>query len=133
MNVMRALKPIVFTLECIKLMVIALIIIIQGNVPGLFTKIILAAPGALFPIMALFIWLDTERYKEYLPLFLAGKCIGIFLLLGWFIFFSQVTMVGKILGFTVYAEGLLLFGDLISLSAVLLINRDIKNPEMEEE
>jgi hypothetical protein len=132
MNVNRALKPTVFTLECIKLMVIALIIIIQGNVPGMFTKIVLAAPGALFPIMALFIWLDTERYKEYLTLFLAGKCIGIFLLLGWFIIFSQVIMIGRILGFAVYAEGLLLFGDLLSLGAVSLIKRDIKNPEVEE-
>jgi len=133
MNIVRFLKPFVFALECIKLMVIALIIIIQGNAPGLFIKILLAAPGALFPLMALFIWLDTERYKEYPPLFLAGKSIGIFLLLGWFIIFRQVTMIGSIFGFAVYAEGILLCGDLISLGAVLLIGRDIKNHEMEEE
>jgi len=114
-------------------MVIALIIIIQGDSPGLFIKILLAAPGALFPLMALFIWLDTERYREYPPLFIAGKCIGIFLLLGWFIIFRQVTMIGSIFGLAVYAEGILLFGDLLSLGAVLLISRDIKSPEMEEE
>ena len=119
-------------LECIKLMVIALVIIIQGNVPGLFTKILLAAPGALFPLMALFVWLDTARYKEYPPLFLAGKCIGIFLLLIWFIVFSQVTIIGRIFGFAVYAEGLILCGDLISLGAVFLISKDINNPEVEE-
>ncbi|WP_461246225.1 hypothetical protein [Treponema sp. R6D11] len=119
-------------MECIKLMVIALIIIIQGNVPGLFIKILLAAPGALFPLMALFIWLDTERYKEYLPLFSAGKCIGIFLLLGWFIIFRQVTMIGSIFGLAVYAEALLLCGDLLSLGIIFLIGREIKNPEMEE-
>jgi hypothetical protein len=133
MNIVRFLKPFVFTLECIKLMIITLIIIIQGDAPGLFIKILLAAPGALFPLMALFIWLDTERYKEYPPLFLAGKCIGISLLLGWFIFFSQVTMVGSIFGFAVYAEGILLCGDLLSMGIVLLISRNIKNPETEEE
>ena len=136
MNITRFLKPIVFTLECIKLLIIALIIMIQGNVPGLFIKILLAAPGALFPLMALFIWLDTIRYKEYIPLFSAGKCIGIFLLLGWFIIFRQVTMIGSIFGLAVYAEGILLFSDLLSLGAVFLINREIiieiKNPEMEE-
>ncbi|MCL1958530.1 MAG: hypothetical protein FWF68_02900 [Spirochaetes bacterium] len=136
MNITRFLKPIVFTLECIKLLIIALIIIIQGNVPGLFIKILLAAPGALFPLMALFIWLDTNRYKEYIPLFSAGKCIGIFLLLGWFILFRQVTMIGSIFGLAIYAEGILLFGDLLSLGAVFLINREIsieiKNHEMEE-
>jgi len=132
MNIIRFLKPLVFVLECIKLMVIALVIIIQGNVPGLFTKILLAAPGALFPLMALFVWLDTARYKEYPPLFLAGKCIGIFLLLIWFIVFSQVTIIGRIFGFAVYAEGLILCGDLISLGAVFLISKDINNPEVEE-
>jgi hypothetical protein len=113
-------------------MVIASIFIIQGNVPGLLTKIILAAPGALFPLMALFVWLDTNRYKEYLPLFSAGKCIGIFLLLGWLIVFRQVTMIGKIFDSAIYAELILLFGDLFSLGAVLLINKDVKKPEMEE-
>lgn len=132
MNITSPLKPVVFALECIKLIVIALIIVIQGNVPGLFTKIILAAPGALFPLMALFIWLDTERYKEYMPLFSAGKFIGIFLLLGWFIIFRQVTMIGSIFGSAVYAEAVLLCGDLLSLGAVFLISRDIKNPDMEE-
>jgi len=132
MNIIRFLKPFVFVLECVKLMVIALVIIIQGNVPGLFIKILLASPGALFPLMALFIWLDTCRYKEYLPLFMAGKCIGIFLLLGWFIVFSQVTIIGRIFKLAVYAEGLIFCGDLISLGAVFLISKDIKNTEVEE-
>jgi len=83
--------------------------------------------------MALFIWLDTDRYKEYLPLFSAGKCIGIFLLLVWFIIFRQVTMIGSVFGLAIYAELLVLFGDLLSLGAVLLIKNDIKNPDMEEE
>jgi len=113
-------------------MVIAAVLIIQGDVSGMFIKIILAAPAALFPLMALFIWLDTARYKEYLPLFSAGKCIGFFLLLGWFIISQQVTMIGKILGISIYAEPLLLCGDLLSLGAVLLINKNVKNPEMEE-
>jgi len=122
----------VFLFECIKLMVISTILIIQGDVSGLLIKIILAAPGALFPIMALFVWLDTDRYKEYLPLFLAGKCISIFLLLSWFIVFRQVTMIGNIFGSAIYAELILLGGDLLSLGAVLLINKNVKKPNMEE-
>jgi hypothetical protein len=114
-------------------MVIAAILIIQGDVPELLTKIILAAPTALFPLMALFIWLDTDRYKEYLPLFSAGKCIGIFLLLVWFIVFRQVTMIGKLLDIAIYAEVILLCGDLLSLGAVLLINKYVKKPYMTEE
>jgi len=132
MNIVRFLKPGIFLFECIKLMVISVILILQGNEPWLLTKIILAAPGALFPLMALFVWLDTDRYKEYLPLFSAGKCIGIFLLLGWFIIFRQVTMIGNIFGSAIYAELILLCGDILSLGAVLIINKNIKNSDMEE-
>jgi len=132
MNVVRFLKPAVFLLECIKLMVISTILIIQGNTPGLLIKIVLIAPSALFPIMALFIWLDTDRYKEYLPLFSVGKSIGIFLLLGWFILLRQVTMIGNVFGIAIYAENILLSGDILSLIAVLLIYKHVKKPNMEE-
>ena len=113
-------------------MLIAIVIIVQGDASGLFTKILLAAPWALFPLMALFIWLDTDRYREYLPLFSAGKCISVFLLLGWFILFRQVTMIGRIFSFAIHAELILLCGDLLSLGAVWLIGKDVKSPEVEE-
>ncbi|GBU26827.1 hypothetical protein R84B8_00342 [Treponema sp. R8-4-B8] len=132
MNIVRFLKPAVFLFECIKLMVISAILIIQGDDPGLLIKVILAAPGALFPIMALFIWLDTDLYREYLPLFSAGKCIGIFLLLGWFIVSRQFTMIGKTSDYTVYAGLILLCADLLSLGAVLLISKNVKKLNMEE-
>jgi len=132
MNNIRLLKLLIFALECIKLMLIAIVIIVQGDASGLFTKILLAAPWALFPLMALFIWLDTDRYREYLPLFSAGKCISVFLLLGWFILFRQVTMIGRIFSFAIHAELILLCGDLLSLGAVWLIGKDVKSPEVEE-
>jgi len=132
MNIVRFLKPAVFLFECIKLMVISTILFIQSDDLGLLIKIILAAPGALFPLMALFIWLDVGRYKEYLPLFLAGKCIGVFLLLGWFIVFRQVTMIGKIFRSPVYAELVLLIGDLMSLGAVFWVNKSVKKLITEE-
>jgi len=132
MNIVRFLKPTVFLIECIKLMCISTVLMMQSEEPGLLIKLILAAPGALFPIMALFIWLDTDRYREYLPLFSAGKCIGLFLLLGWLIASRQVTIIGKILGFPIHAEELLLCGDLLSLGAVLLINKSVKKLSMEE-
>jgi len=132
MNIVRFLKPAVFLFECIKLMVISTILMMQGNEPGLLIKLILAAPGALFPLMALFIWLDTDRYREYLPLFSAGKCIGLFLLLGWLIASRKATMIGVLIGLPVYAEVILLCGDLLSLGAVLLINKSVEKLNMEE-
>jgi len=132
MNVVRFLKPAVFLFECIKIMVISTILILQGDTSGLLIKIVLAAPSALFPIMALFIWLDTDRYREYLPLFIAGKCIGIFLLLGWLIISRYFIMTGNMFASTIYAENILMGGDLLSLAAVLVIYINVKKPKMEE-
>ena len=67
-------------------------------------------------LMALFIWLDAVRYRVYIPLYIAGKCIGIFILMtGWFIFSIQVTII----------ESFILSGDLFALAAILLILKDI--------
>jgi hypothetical protein len=118
-------------------MVLAAVLVLNETDPSLFTKMVLAAPGALFPLMALFLWLDTERYKEYLPLFAAGKGIGIFTLLGWFIVSQKVTMIGCFHGIAIIAELLLLSGDLFALAAVFLIIKDVRNldtavPDMED-
>jgi uncharacterized membrane protein len=74
--------------------------------------------------MALFIWLDSQRYRAYLPLFAAGKCIWISTLLGWSIISGQVTMMGRFFGASVFAEMVLLCGDLLSIIIVLLVYRD---------
>jgi hypothetical protein len=115
-------------------MIIVVILFIHGDISGQLTIILLAAPGALFPIMALFIWFDTDRYKAYLPLFSAGKSICIFLLMGWLIASQQVTMIGKLFSVSVYAEIVILCGDLLTLGAALLILKDISkpDPDMEE-
>lgn len=79
---------------------------------------IYAVPAVLFPLMALFIWLDTSRYEVYLPLFTAGKCLGIFVLLGWSIVSKQVTIM----------ESFILSGDLFALAVILLIMKDVQKP-----
>ena len=87
---------------------------------------IFISPAALFPLMALFIWLDTGRYRAYLPLFTAGKCIGIFIVLGWSIISQQVTMITKIYDAAIFAELILLSGDFFALAAALLIIKDVQ-------
>jgi hypothetical protein len=113
-------------------MIIIIILFIHGEIPGHLINILLFAPGALFPLMAFFIWFDTDRYKAYLPLFSAGKCICIFLLIGWLISTQQVTIIGKLFSVSVFAEIIILCGDLLTLGAVLLIFKDIRKPDMEE-
>ena len=107
------------------------VLILRENRPSVLTQLVFAAPSALFPLMALFLWLDADRYRAYLPLFAAGKCIVIFTLLGWSIASRQVTMIGSFLGAAVFGELVLLSGDLLSLAAVFLIINDMrKNSEI---
>jgi formate hydrogenlyase subunit 3/multisubunit Na+/H+ antiporter MnhD subunit len=51
------------------------------NQAGL-SEITLMVSVVLFPLMTIFILLDSTRYSVYIPLFTAGKIIGLFSLLG---------------------------------------------------
>ena len=109
------------------------VLILRSNETG-GAQLAYAAPGVLFPLMALFIWLDSGRYRAYLPLFAAGKCIGISTLLGWSIVSGQVTIIGRVFGAAVLAELAFVSGDLLALAAVLLIYKDNrKNTEIKAE
>ena len=120
MKAIQLVKPGLFIFECIRVLTLALILISKRNEPEFFTRILFAAPCTLFLLMALFIWLDTSRYREYLPLFAAGKCIGIFILLLWSIISKQVTII--------YNFGFILSGDIFTLAIILLINKDSRKP-----
>jgi FtsH-binding integral membrane protein len=118
MKIVHFVKPGLFVYECVRILAITFILFLQADRAGFSINLILIMSGALFPLMALFIWLNTNRYKAYLPLFLAGKCIGAFTLLIWFIVSKQDTII----------ESFVLSGDLFSLAAVLLIIRETKKP-----
>ncbi|MDR0322548.1 MAG: hypothetical protein LBI28_13705 [Treponema sp.] len=135
MNLIRLLKPGLFIYECIRIMVITTVILINGYDSALLIILILTAPGVLFPLMSLFIWLDTKRYSVYLPLFAVGKCIGILLLLGWLIASRKYTMIGSFFSIKIISEFLLLAGDLLALTSVALFikfERQLEEPKTEQ-
>jgi hypothetical protein len=123
MGMIRLLKPVLFFYECVRVLIMAVYMVFQSfeaNIP----IIAYTVPVVLFPLMALFIWLDVSRYKAYLPLFAAGKCIGILSLLIWSIYFMDITIPGK------YGIGIintfLLSGDFFAMAAILLIIKSEK-------
>ena len=83
---------------------------------------VFTASATIFPLMALFLWLDVYRYKTYLPLFIAGKCIGIFSLLVWTVVTGRFTR--YFYDIYVIIDPVFLSGDLLALAAVLLIFKD---------
>ena len=121
MKITQLVKGGLFIYECIRIVFLALVLYLQGS-GGLSIKVIFTAPGVLYPLMALFIWLDANRYKVYIPLFLAGKCVGVFMLLGWSIITRQVTMI----------ESFILSGDFFSLAAAIMINREFQKQSAQE-
>jgi hypothetical protein len=119
MKLVMLLKPGLFIYEVFKILIFAILLIMEANNPSIFLLAFFAAQGAIFPIMALFLCLDAVRYKEYLPLFIAGKGIGIFILLGWSLFSQQGTMIaGFFNGMT------FLSFDLFALAAILFIKKE---------
>ena len=132
MRTIQLIKPALFLYECLRIMILAAVLVLRSNENDFLGRLAYTAPSALFPLMALFIWLDSQRYRAYLSLFAAGKCIVISTLLGWSIVSGQVTMVGRFMGAAVFAEAVLLSGDLLSIAAVLLVYKDNrKNSEIE--
>ena len=115
MKVVSIVKPVLFIYECMKLLILAGLMILQGYVQTNFINVVFAVTSALYPLMALFLCLDAVRYRAYIPLFTAGKCIGIFTLAAYSFFSMHITMIG----------GLLLSGDLFTLAAILLIRKDV--------
>ena len=84
-----------------------------------------AASAPLFPLMALFIWMDSARYKAYMPLFSAGKCIGFFSILGWSIIARQVRIIDVLSGSPkAKFESFLFYSYLFSMVVIFLIIRD---------
>jgi hypothetical protein len=87
-----------------------------------------AAPGAVFPIMALFIWIDAAGFKAYIPLYIAGKCIGLFSLAIWSAVSGVSMVIGGVSLFNISGEIMFLFGDLLALAAILIIFKDSQKP-----
>jgi len=125
MGIIRLFKLILFIYECIIFFLVSVIMVFSSiNQAGL-PQIAFASCAAMFPLMALFIWLDSARYTVYMPLFTAGKCIGIFSILGWSIIAGQVK-ISSVLSGTAGIESFLLYSYLFSMIVILLIIRDKK-------
>ncbi|MDR1869057.1 MAG: hypothetical protein LBQ82_03625 [Treponema sp.] len=125
MGIIKLVKYGLFINECIRILFLAAYAILQPSEQAGIPRFVYITPAALFPIMALFILIDTARYRVYLPLFTAGKCIGVCTLLVWIFFAGHHTMITEFSG-VVVAELFLLSGDLFAIAVVLLIIRSDK-------
>jgi len=127
----QLLKPGLFIYECLRLLF--LISALAAATDGLKNPLLVfTASNALFPLIALFLLLNISRYRDYLPLYFAGKCISLFSVAGWVIISKQETIIWALMNssrllFTPRIfTGILSCGDLFSVAAALLIYREIQ-------
>jgi len=105
---------------------IAILLLLKTKDSSIYMMVIFAVQGALFPIMALFLCVNAVRYREYIPLFIAGKVIGVFAILSWLLFSRQGTMIGGFLPDVILGSF-----DLFAIAAILVIKDDVNNSSID--
>jgi hypothetical protein len=119
MGICRPLGAGLFFYECLRLLLLVFFLLAaspEGSVNGFYP--VYMSSNALFPLMALFIWLKPEEYKSYVTLYIAGKIIALISFYAWEIFSFREFLRAENL-----ARNMLLFGGgaLLSLADILSV------------
>jgi hypothetical protein len=87
METYRPLRAGLFFYEIVRFLIILGEIKLFSSITGAaqpenFLLAFWSAPNALFPCVTLFLLIDLGAYKPYLPLYIAGKCLGVAVAVG---------------------------------------------------
>ena len=90
------LAAVLFFYECLRLSLLIVFLFISASLGNIglaggdfFPYIVYISSNALFPLMALFMWLRPGEYRNYITLYMAGKIIGVVSFYVWTIFSSR--------------------------------------------
>ena len=151
MDVCRPLGAGLFFYECLRILLLVVFLAIvppyggfplesgipEGSFAGgaFFPYIVYLSSNALFPLMALFVWLRTEEYRNYLPLYMAGKFIVVLLFYIWAIFshreFPGMEFVAKSM-ILWFGSILLSLADILSILGAWTINSRFRRAHVPE-
>ena len=87
MDVYRPLGIGLFLYECLRLLMLVFFLLfasLESAMSGSYT--VYMSSNALFPLMALFIWLKPDEYSNYTTLYMAGKLVFLVSFYSWEIF-----------------------------------------------
>ena len=122
MNIYGPLRAGLFFYEIFRLLFLVIFLfIIPAESTGdgaFFPCLVYLSANALFPLMALFVWLRPEEYRNYIALYIAGKVITAVSFFAWEIFsYREFPGSGNVL------NGLILLGGsaLINLADILSV------------
>ena len=127
----RPLRAGLFIYECFRIFILVLFLLlasvetsIDGNYSGTYS--VYMSSNALFPLMALFLWLKPEEYINYSLLYTAGKIIALISFYVWEIFsFREFAINGDLTKSLVLLGGgaLLSLADMLSVWGAWVINK----------
>jgi len=83
----RPLRAGLFIYECLRLLILVFFLLfssLESAISGSYT--VYMSSNALFPLMALFIWLRPDEYINYSSLYIAGKLVFLVSFYLWEIF-----------------------------------------------
>ena len=121
MRLASFLKPGLLIYEVLKAVIFATVMVLQAQNAQIFTLVVFAVQGTLFPLMALFLCVNTLRYREYLPLYMAGKIVAVFTIMSWSLFTQKASTLGDFISSTT-----LLCFELSALFAIMTIRNDVE-------
>jgi hypothetical protein len=143
MDVCKPLRVILFSYELFRLLVLAVLFaffppsenVVTG---GVFPYLVYVTPNALFPLMTFFMCLRPSEYRNYLPLYMAGKAVAAAAFYVWGVFILQAPLILEYLRTANVAETLALFGgsfvlnvcDILSIFGIWILIK--KTNSMEE-
>jgi hypothetical protein len=119
MDVCKPLGAGLFFYECLRLLTLVFFLLLAAfeNASGGSYAVYMSS-NALFPLMALFIWLRPDIYRNYITLYIAGKIVSLVSFYSWEIFTLRDINRGENL-----ANNIVLFsgGALIGLADMLSV------------
>lgn len=141
MDILKPLRAVFFFYEILRLLTLAVFFAVfsplEGAVKGgVFPYLVYITPNALFPLMTLFMWLRPADYRNYLPLYMAGKVIAAAAFYGWGIFALRAPALER-LGMANWAETIVLLGgsfvlnlfDIFSILGSWILSKKINKME----
>ena len=89
MGIYRSLAVALFFFECLRLLALVVFLLLTPpeGLAGVLS--VYLSSNALFPLIALFVWLKPEENRNYLALYMAGKVIALVSFYAWLIFSAR--------------------------------------------
>jgi hypothetical protein len=125
MDIYRPLRWVVFLYELFRLGLLVgffAVLAPREEAGAVFPYVVYVTANGLYPLMALFIWRDLEQYRNYLPLYGAGKILGVFCFYLWGFFMVQSFFGGSGAENSLFMDPLRQSRGLLRLGGSLLIS-----------